>query len=104
MTDAVVVLCTCGNEPDALRMANALVEARVAACVNVLPGLESIYRWQGKVESGQEVLLLIKTTAERFPALRERILDLHPYDTPEILVLPIADGSDKYMAWLREQV
>lgn len=104
MTDALLVLCTCGREEDALRIANALVEARLAACVNVLPGLQSVYRWQDKIETAQEVLLLIKTTAERFPALRERILDLHPYDTPEILALPIADGSDKYLAWLRDQV
>lgn len=104
MTDAIAVLCTCGSKPDALRIANALVEARLAACVNVLPGVKSVYRWQGKIETEQEVLLLIKTTAERFPALRDRIVDLHPYETPEILTLSIAEGSDKYLAWLREQV
>lgn len=104
MTDAVLVLCTCGSESDALRIANALVEDRLAACVNILPGLQSVYRWQNNIETAQEVLLLIKTTAGRFPALRERILDLHPYDTPEILTLPVADGSDKYLAWIREQV
>jgi periplasmic divalent cation tolerance protein len=104
MTDAVVVLCTCASESDALHIANGLVEARLAACVNVLPGLQSVYRWQDRIETAQEVLLLIKTTNARFPALRDRIVELHPYDTPEILTLATADGSDKYLAWLREQV
>ncbi len=104
MTKAVVVLCTCGTQQEALRIARSLVEARLAACVNVLPAVQSIYRWQGKVENADEVLLLIKSTRERYLPLRDRILELHSYETPEVIVLPIVYGSDKYLAWLREQV
>jgi periplasmic divalent cation tolerance protein len=104
MTDAVIILCTCGKEGEALAIANALIEARLAACVNLLPPIQSIYRWQGEVEIAQEVLLIIKTTQERFPAVRDRIAQLHTYDTPEIIAIPVMNGSDKYLAWLREQV
>lgn len=104
MTDVLILLCTCGTHDEALTIANSLVEARLAACVNVLPPVQSIYRWQGKVETAQEVLLLIKTTQERFPAIRDRITQLHSYDTPEIIAIPIVDGSEKYLAWLRDQV
>ena len=104
MTDAVLVLCTCASDQDALGIASALVEARLAACVNVLPLLQSVYRWQGNIETAQEVLMLIKTTAERFPALRDRIIDLHSYETPEIIAIPITEGSEKYLVWLRDQL
>jgi periplasmic divalent cation tolerance protein len=104
MTDAVVVFCTCENQSQARHIAEALLEARLAACVNVLSPLQSIYRWHGKVERAEETLLLIKTTRDRFAALRDRIGDLHTYETPEIIALPIADGSEKYLSWLREQV
>ena len=104
MNDAVVVLCTCAKQDEALRIANALLDERLVACVNVLPPLESVYRWHGKVETAQEILMLIKTTRQRFPALRDRLAELHTYDTPEIIALPIFDGSEKYLAWLREQV
>ncbi len=104
MTDAVVIFCACGSEQAALRIASALVEARLAACVNVLPLIQSVYRWHDHIETAQEVLLLIKTTAERFPAVRNRIIDLHAYETPEVISVPIADGWDKYLSWLREQV
>lgn len=104
MTDALIVLCACGSEQQALHIAHALVEARAAACVNILPAVQSVYRWQGNVETAAEALLLIKTTAARFPALRERILDLHSYDTPEIIAVPVTAGLDKYLAWLQEQV
>ena len=104
MTDVLIIFCTCGTHDEALTIANSLVEARLAACVNVLPPVQSIYRWQGKVETAQEVLLLIKTTQERFPAIRDRIKQLHSYDTPEIIGMPIVDGSEKYLAWLRDQV
>jgi periplasmic divalent cation tolerance protein len=102
MTDAVIVLCTCSSETEANHIAGALVDARLAACVNILPSpIQSIYRWKGKVEEAQEILLLIKTTQERFPALRDRIAELHSYETPEIIALPIWAGSEKYLAWLR---
>src|SRR5690242_12940926 len=104
MTDALVVFCTCENELQARHIADSLVEGRLAACVNILPPLQSIYRWQGKVERAEETLLLVKTTRDRFSALRDRIGELHTYETPEIIALPVADGSEKYLAWLREQV
>jgi periplasmic divalent cation tolerance protein len=104
MTDVVMIFCTCGTREQALTIGDSLIEARLAACVNVLPPVHSIYRWQGKVETADEVLLIIKTTRERFPAVRDRIAQLHSYDTPEIIAVPVLDGSDKYLAWLRDQV
>ncbi len=104
MTNAVVVLCTCADRGEAARIAQALVGAHLAACVNILPGITSIYRWQGKVEEAEEVLLFAKTTLERFPGLRDRITELHSYETPEIIAVPIAEGSEKYLRWLGEEV
>jgi periplasmic divalent cation tolerance protein len=85
-------------------MARELVERRLAACVNLLPKVESIYRWQGAVESAEEVLLLVKTTVPRFAELKEKILELHSYEVPEVLALPISDGSSTYLDWLCGQV
>lgn len=104
MTDAVIVLCTFPNEQDALRIGSALIEARLAACVNVLPAVRSIYRWKGEIEQADETLLFIKTTQQRFPALRDRIKEMHSYDTPEIIAVPIVDGLSDYLGWIREQV
>lgn len=104
MTDAVIILCTCADHDQALAIGKALVEARLAACVNVLPSVQSIYRWQGEVETAQELLLVIKTTQERFQAVRDRIIELHSYDTPEIIALPVLVGSERYLSWIREQV
>ncbi len=87
-----------------MHIGEVLVDERLAACVNVLPAIQSIYRWQGNVERAQEVLLLIKSTGERFPALRERIEQVHSYDTPEIIAVPITEGSEKYLTWLGAQV
>jgi periplasmic divalent cation tolerance protein len=89
MTDALVVFCTCSDEQEALRIANTLVEEGAAACVNILPSVQSVYRWEGKIENAREVLMLIKTTSEGFPKLRDRIVELHSYDTPEILALGV---------------
>ena len=100
----MVVLCTCESRQQALTIAEALVDSRMAACVNVLPGIHSVYRWQGNVETAAEVLLLIKTTQECFAAMRDLIGELHSYDTPEIIALPVVEGSEKYLSWLREQV
>lgn len=86
------------------RIARALVEERLAACCNLLPGLRSIYRWEGKVEEGNEVLMLVKTTAERFEDLRDRLRSLHTYDLPEIIAVPIVAGLPEYLAWIRESV
>lgn len=104
MTDAVIVFCTCASQDQAVAIANTVLEERLAACVNVLPPIRSIYRWEDKIEDAQEMVLLIKTTAHRFAALRDRITELHSYDTPEIIAVPVEDGSARYLAWLREQV
>ncbi|MGH9496247.1 MAG: divalent-cation tolerance protein CutA, partial [Candidatus Sulfotelmatobacter sp.] len=85
MTDKRIVLSTAGSEDEARKIAHHLVEQKLAACVNIIPQIESIYRWQGKVESSREWLLLIKTTAENFQALREAITELHSYDVPECI-------------------
>jgi periplasmic divalent cation tolerance protein len=97
-------MTACANVEQARSLADALVNERLAACVNVLPGVESVYRWEGRVERANEVLLLIKTTLERFQALRERIVSIHSYDTPEIICLPIEQGLEKYLTWLRDSV
>jgi periplasmic divalent cation tolerance protein len=104
MTNAMVVLCTCANHQDALQIGGALVEERLAACVNILPGVQSIYRWKGEVEQSDEVLMLIKTIGQRFEALRDRVKELHPYKTPEIVALPVADGLGDYLKWIAEEV
>ena len=96
----LIVLCTCPDDAVGERIATALVEERLAACVNRLPGVASTYRWQGKFCRGNEQLLLIKTTRERFGALRERIVELHPYELPEVIALDIATGLDRYLAWV----
>ena len=100
MSEHVVVLSTVARAEDAERIGRALVERGLAACVNVVPGLVSIYRWQGQLESQEERLLLIKTRAERFEALREALVALHPYEVPEVVALPIAAGHAPYLAWL----
>jgi periplasmic divalent cation tolerance protein len=100
MTDKRIVLCTAGSEDEARNIARHLVERQLAACVNLVPQIESVYRWQGKVESSQEWLLVIKSTAERFPAMRDAIRELHSYELPECISLIIEDGSAEYLDWL----
>lgn len=102
MTDKLVVLVTCGSAREARKIARALVEQRLAACGNLVPRVQSIYRWKGKVESAGETLLILKTSRGRFAALRRAVERLHSYDTPEIIALPIAAGARKYLAWLAE--
>lgn len=104
MTGPVVVLSAVGAQPDAERIARALVEERVAACVNIVPGVTSIYRWKGAVEQEGEVLLVIKTMAAQLDALKARLLELHPYELPEVVVLPIGGGHGAYLEWIAEQV
>ncbi|HVS14968.1 MAG TPA: divalent-cation tolerance protein CutA [Thermoanaerobaculia bacterium] len=99
-----VLLSTAGSVEDATRLARALVEERLAACVNVVAGVRSVYRWQGAVQEDPEALLVIKTTAERYEALAERLRALHPYDTPELLRLDVAGGDARYLEWLSGQV
>ena len=100
MTDALVVLVTAPTPERAAEIARALVEERLAACGNVVPGLRSIYRWEGKVQEDAEALLVLKTTRARFDALRDRVLALHPYEVPEVIALPVEAGSAPYLAWL----
>lgn len=104
MSDHVVVLSTVGKAEDAARLARALVERRLAACVNVVAGVRSVYRWKGNVEEDEERLLVIKTRRDRFEALRAALLSLHPYELPEAIVLPIEAGHAPYLAWLDESV
>ena len=94
--------CTCPDADSARRIAEALVAERLAACVNQLPGIASTYRWQGKVTTDTEHLLLIKTTAARFEALRTRLLALHPYELPELIAVPVKHAHPPYLAWVRE--
>jgi periplasmic divalent cation tolerance protein len=93
MTDALVVLVTAPSAEKAAELARTLVEERLAACGNVVPGLRSIYRWEGQVQDEPEALLVLKTTRSRFEALRERVLALHPYEVPEVIALPVEVGS-----------
>jgi periplasmic divalent cation tolerance protein len=104
MTDKRIVLTTCGSEDEARRIANYLLENRLAACVNLLPRIESIYRWQGKVESSREWLLLIKTTAGKFASVRDAIRELHSYELPECIAIAIEDGSPDYLKWIEQSV
>jgi periplasmic divalent cation tolerance protein len=102
VSERVVVLSTVARAEDAERIGRELVERGLAACVNVVPGLVSIYRWKGGVEREEERLLLIKTRRETFGALRAALVALHPYEVPEVLALPIEDGHPPYLAWLDE--
>jgi len=104
MSERLVVLCTVGGAEEAGRIARELVERRLAACVNILGGVTSVYRWQGKTAQEPEHLMIVKTTADRFGALREAIAAIHPYEVPEILALPIAAGHEPYLAWLDRSV
>jgi periplasmic divalent cation tolerance protein len=101
MTDKIVVLTTCAAEADAERMARALVEGRLAACVNVVPGVRSFYRWKGEVDSGVEFLLIVKTSRDLFPALGAEMEKLHPYEVPELLALPVVAGAENYLSWFQ---
>ncbi len=104
MSGRVVALSTVGTAEDAERIARALVERRLAACVNVVPGVVSVYRWKGAVERDEERLLVIKTRAERLEELRRALVELHPYEVPELLALPVEAGHGPYLAWLDESV
>ena len=100
MADFQIVLTTCADREQAERIAHRLVERRLAACVNILPGVQSIYHWQGVVESAAEVLLLIKTSVAHTHEVQATISSLHSYEVPEFLVLPVSSGSEAYLAWL----
>ncbi|WP_395684015.1 divalent-cation tolerance protein CutA [Dokdonella sp.] len=97
---AAVLHCSCPDAETAARIARALVDERLAACVQALPGVTSTYRWQGEVQVDAETLLLVKTSYARIEALKSRIAELHPYELPELLVLEVIDGAPDYLAWL----
>ncbi|TLX22989.1 divalent-cation tolerance protein CutA [Thermomonas fusca] len=100
--DVLICFCSCPDTTTAGRIAEALVEERLAACVNLLPGLQSVYRWRGKLQRDAEVLLLIKTTRARYPALQARLPQLHPYELPELLAVESAAGLPAYLQWVVE--
>jgi len=104
MTDQIVVYNTCGSAEEAGKIARRLVEARLAACVSVLPGVRSFYRWQGAIEDSTEWLLIIKTSRGRFTELRTELERLHSYEVPELIALPIIDGSPDYLNWLDGEI
>ena len=104
MTDKRIVLSTAGSEEEARKIAHYLVENQLAACVNIVPQIQSVYRWQGKVESAREWLLLIKTTADKFDDVRDAIREVHSYDLPECIAIAIEDGSTDYLEWIGESV
>jgi len=104
MTDKIVVLSSCGSAEDAARIARALVEKKLAACVNVMPAVRSFYRWKGAIEDEQESLLVIKSSRALFDQLRAEIEKLHSYEVPEIIAVPIVDGSEGYLEWLEREL
>jgi periplasmic divalent cation tolerance protein len=104
LTDKIVVLVTCGSPEEGRKVARALVERRLAACVNVVAGVESVYRWKGAVEEASECLLLAKTTRGQFEPLQSAVRELHSYELPEVVALPIVDGLDSYLSWIAASV
>jgi len=104
LTGRVVALSTVGSAEDAERLARALVERRLAACVSVVPGVVSHYRWKGELQRAEERLLVIKTRGERMAALREALAELHPYELPELVAFEITSGSEPYLKWLDDSV
>jgi periplasmic divalent cation tolerance protein len=104
MTDKLLVLTTSGSETEARKIAQALVERRLAACVNIVPRIQSVYRWEGRVEHAEEFLLLIKTVKAREEPVRTAIHELHSYDLPECIAVPIDSGSAEYLKWLSDSV
>ncbi len=103
MTNAQIALCTIDGQGKAQALARALLERRCIACANLVSGVESMYWWEGKIESAAEVLMIFKTTADQIDALKAAIAELHPYDTPELLVLPVTAGLEKYLAWIEKE-
>ena len=104
MTDKILVLTTAGSEKNAKNIAETLVKLRLAACVNILPKLTSIYRWEEKIETAEEWLLIIKTTRKNFMAVRDAIKELHTYELPECVSVPIENGSEAYLKWIEESL
>jgi len=103
MTDFIVTYVTVSSMEEAKKISYALVESKLAACANIVPSITSVYTWQGKICEDQECLLIIKTRKELFPTLREKVKSLHSYTVPEIIALPILEGSKSYLDWIREE-
>jgi len=99
----LICFCTCPDADVAARIAGTLVAERLAACVNLLPGVQSVYRWEGRVEAADEVLLLLKTTAQRYPELQERLCELHPHELPEVVAVESAFGLPGYLRWVADE-
>jgi periplasmic divalent cation tolerance protein len=104
MTDKRLVITTCGSLEEARSIAQSLVERQLAACVNIAPQIESVYRWQGEIETATECLLVIKTTADASNRLRQALTELHSYELPECIEIAIEDGSTSYLEWIGESV
>jgi periplasmic divalent cation tolerance protein len=104
MTNKIVVLSACDSEEEAARMARQLVEKRLAACVNILPQVRSIYRWKNEIADEREWVLMIKTRRDVLPVLRAEIAKIHSYEVPEVLALPVVDGADAYLTWLDREL
>jgi len=99
----LVVLVTTGNQEEAIRIAKEMVDAKLAACANIIPGIQSIYRWKGKIVKAQETLLILKSAQPRYRALEKAIKAMHTYETPEIIALPVKKGLDQYIGWVRSE-
>jgi periplasmic divalent cation tolerance protein len=104
MTDKIIVFTTCDSAKEAKQLARHLVEQRVAACVNILPKAHSVYRWKEKIETAAEYVLVIKSRRDLFPALRAEIEKIHSYEVPEIVAVPVVEGSQAYLAWLEREL
>jgi len=104
MTDKIVVFSTCGSQEEAEKIATSLVEKRIAACVNLIPGVESVYRWRGAVERSKEVILLIKSSRELLEQLHGELARMHTYEVPESLAVPIVDGMENYLNWMDREL
>ena len=102
VAEAILILITAADESEAKRLATALITDRLASCVQILPKMESVYRWQGRIQTESEILLVIKTTANKFEELERTVRGLHSYDVPEILAVPVARISEPYFKWLVE--
>ena len=104
MTDKVVIFVTAGSQRESKKIALRLVETKLAACVNISPPIESVFRWEGNINEEKEFLLIIKSSRELFPEIRDEIAKIHSYHTPEILCLGVIDGSAEYLKWLTDSV
>lgn len=104
MTDKIVILSTCATEEEAAKLAQALVEAKVAACVTLVPGARSVYRWKGAIESSAECLLIIKSSRPLFDPLRKLLEQAHAYEVPEVIAMPIVEGAPNYLHWFEAEL